>query len=146
MTTSHTPGLGSSFELALIDLEENSISAAGVRAIKICNAADDLLAALQSIDPLGETQMTHQYIASIKQGRARVGIAGVNLGPDSCIASAAKVFQALGVNCSDVGWGDYVSACKNYKPGTDFLSIPDAVAATEFAADQKRIAEYLASL
>jgi hypothetical protein len=49
MTTSHTPGLGSSFELALIALEENSISAAGVRAIKICNAADDLLAALQAM-------------------------------------------------------------------------------------------------
>lgn len=38
-----------SFEIALDQLENNIINVDGVRAINVCNAADDLLAALQAL-------------------------------------------------------------------------------------------------
>jgi hypothetical protein len=44
MTTSHT--LGRSFEKALKALETNAVDADAIKAIKLCQAADELLEAL----------------------------------------------------------------------------------------------------
>ena len=40
--------MNNSFQIALDQLEDNIINADGVRAINVCNAADDLLAVLQT--------------------------------------------------------------------------------------------------
>jgi hypothetical protein len=47
MTTSHTPG--KSFEKALKALETNAVDTDAIKAIKVCQAADELLAALRDL-------------------------------------------------------------------------------------------------
>lgn len=53
MTTSHTPDR--SFEKALKALEMNAIGADAIKAIKVCQAADALLAALRRIEKISGT-------------------------------------------------------------------------------------------
>lgn len=89
--------------------------------------------------------MTHQYIATVKQGRSRIGIAGINLGDDSCIATASKVFAALGIASQDVQWGDYTASCKNYIQSPNFLAIDADTAAQHLAIENKRVADFLAT-
>jgi len=42
-----------SFEIALEQLGNNAFDADGVRAMKVCQAADDMLAALKSFEAIG---------------------------------------------------------------------------------------------
>ena len=62
--------------------------------------------------------MAMQYIIAKKIKGKWYGLAGCNLGAESCIAGAEKVFKAGGIELRDYGvktsWGDRFEAQGNY--------------------------------
>jgi hypothetical protein len=72
-----------------------------------------------------------QYIATKRVGKKNIGIAGINLGNESCLASAQKAFSDFGISYNNVDWGNYISGLKNYKKDALFIEI-DNVEASEW--------------
>jgi hypothetical protein len=70
-----------------------------------------------------------QYIATKRVGKKNIGIAGINLGNESCLASAQKAFSDFGITYNNVDWGDFISGLKNYKKDASFIDIDDVEAA-----------------
>ena len=57
-----------------------------------------------------------QYIFCTKSGRKWIAIAGVTLGPDSCVARAQNVFDAAGYEArrGRVCWGEMMTNQANF--------------------------------
>lgn len=64
--------MNNSFQIALDQLENNIINVDGVRAINVCNAADDLLAALQGILACANVRIDDPRIAAFDAARAAI--------------------------------------------------------------------------
>ena len=61
--------------------------------------------------------MTDQYILTVRYGKSKVfAVAGINIGPESCIRRAEVAFEAAGFDTQKMAtrWGDVVTKQKNY--------------------------------
>jgi hypothetical protein len=57
-----------------------------------------------------------QYLLCVKSGKKWVAVAGLNLGPDSCVARASHVFADAGYETwgNKVCWGVSIEKQANY--------------------------------
>ena len=65
--------------------------------------------------------MTNQYLLCVKKGKSIYAVAGINIGPQSCIRRAEIAFENAGFDTfkMDTRWGDVVTKQKNFKGYAD---------------------------
>jgi hypothetical protein len=68
------------------------------------------------MDDIEKSDSNDQFLLCVKSGKKWTSVAGVTIGPESCIARAAHVFADAGYAVLDnkVCWGEVMTKQSNY--------------------------------